>query len=57
MMGAARPFDWHLHPLWLLVFPALLAVYVVGHETRGLPGDDEAEDPLPPGACSSWWRP
>ena len=22
MTGAARPFDWHLHLLWLLIFPA-----------------------------------
>jgi putative membrane protein len=28
MMGAARPFDWHLHLLWLLVFGVLVGSYL-----------------------------
>ena len=35
MTGAARPFDWHLHLLWLLVFPALIAVYAWATRREG----------------------
>ncbi len=28
MTAAARPFDWHLHLVWLLAFPALVALYL-----------------------------
>ena len=27
-MAASHPFEWHLHLLWLLAFPALLATYI-----------------------------
>jgi len=33
--AAAQPFDWHLHVLWLLAFPSLVAVYVWGTRREG----------------------
>ena len=47
MTAAAHPFDWHLHLLWLLVFPALVGVYLWATRPRGLPGDHTPE------GCSS----
>jgi len=35
MTAAAHPFDWHLHLLWLLAFPALVAVYVWATRQEG----------------------
>jgi putative membrane protein len=28
VIAASRPFDWHLHLFWLLVFPAVVALYL-----------------------------
>jgi cytochrome c oxidase assembly factor CtaG len=33
--AAARPFDWHLHLVWLLAFPALVALYLWATRREG----------------------
>jgi cytochrome c oxidase assembly factor CtaG len=33
--AAAQPFDWHLHVLWLLAVPALIALYVRATRAEG----------------------
>ena len=34
-MAASHPFEWHLHLLWLLAFPALLATYIWATRREG----------------------
>jgi putative membrane protein len=35
MIAASRPFDWHLHLVWLLVFPVLVAAYLWATHREG----------------------
>jgi len=34
-MAASHPLEWHLHLLWLLAFPALLATYIWATRREG----------------------
>ena len=56
MTAAARPFDWHLHLLWLLALAGSRRRVRVGHAARGLRGRRDARRSSSSWACSSSWR-